>query len=52
MEDGINISDSKIPIGTNETNQVIEGLKDAPEQDNKNQMHKEGLTRTKIVEKK
>ena len=52
MEDGINISDSKIPIGTNETNQVIEELRDAQEQDNKNQMHKEGLTRTKIVEKK
>ena len=52
MKDEINISETKVPFGTNESNQIVEGLKDAPTHELKNQMHKEGLTRTKIVEKK
>ena len=52
MKDEINKNESEIPFGTNESNQIVEGLKDAPDQEYKIQMHKEGLTRTKIVEKK
>ena len=52
MKDEINISESKNPFGINDSNQIIEGLKDAPKKEYNNHMHKEGLTTTKIVEKK